>query len=170
MHAAASWILAIGLLFPGIGLADTLTPQKRADIAELIGVAGGAKLSGQLAEVAARNISAGLKRTHPNLPDRVVTTLKSELIAMFEERATAPGGLVDDIVGVYDRHFTHPEIRELLAFNRTPIGRKTMQAMPAIMSETMAAGQAWGKGLAPEVQRRVDAVLKKEGIAPARKK
>jgi len=170
MRSAGSWILAIALAWPALGLADQLTAGKRADIAQLIGVADGTKLSGQFAEVAAQNISARLKRTHPDLPPRVADAIRRDLIAMFEERATARGGLVDDIVGIYHRHFTHPEIKELLAFNRTPIGRKTLQLMPAIMSETTAAGRSWGRGLAPEVQRRVDAVLKKEGIAPTRKK
>ena len=170
MRSAASWILAVVLVLPGLAGADELTPQKRADIRQLIGASGGTKISGQLAEVTSKNISSALKRQHPDLPDRVATNLKTELMTLFEERANVPGGLVDRIVASYHKHFTHGEIKDLLAFNQTPIGRKTMQVLPAIMNETMSAGQAWGQSLAPEVQRRVNAVLKKEGITPQKKK
>jgi hypothetical protein len=170
MRSAASWVLAIALAVPALACADELTAQKRADIRELIGASGGTKITGQLADVTSKNISSALKRQHPDLPEGVAAKLRTELITLFEERANVPGGLVDRIVASYHKHFTHPEIKELLAFNQTPIGRKTMQVLPAIMSETMTAGQAWGQALAPEVQRRVNAVLKKEGIAPQKKK
>ena len=172
MRLAASWWVAIVLALPGFVLAqaDTLTPQKRADIRQLIGVTGTAKLSGQFADVTARSLSSSLKRQYPDLPDRVSAQLRTELIALFEERANARGGLVDRIVGIYHRQFTHAEVKELLAFNETPIGRKTLQVLPAIMSESMAAGQEWGASLAPEVQKRVRATLAKEGITPQPKK
>lgn len=159
---------AIALSLPAA--AAEIDSAKRADIRELIG-AGGTRLSQQLADTAARSIASALRQRHPGLPERVIPELTRELTAVFEERAHAPGGLVDRIIAVYDRHFTHDEVRELIAFNRTPIGRKTLEVMPAIMGETLAAGQAWGQSLAPEVRRRVDAILKREGVAaPARKR
>lgn len=170
MRSAASLILTLALILPGLACADELTPQKRADIRQLIGATGATKLSGQLADVTSKNISSALKRQHPDLPERVAAKLNAELMTLFEERANVPGGLVDRIIASYHKHFTHAEIKELLAFNRTPIGKKTMEVLPAIMGETITAGQAWGRSLAPEVQRRVNAVLKKEGITPRQKK
>ena len=170
MRSAASWILAVVLAVPVSAFADELTAQKRADIRTLIGASGGTKITGQLADVTSKNISSALKRQHPDLPESVAAKIRTELIALFEERANVPGGLVDRIVASYHKHFTHAEVKELLAFNQTPIGRKTMQVLPAIMSETMTAGQAWGQALAPEVQRRVNDVLRKEGITPQQKK
>ena len=177
MPAAASWLLVLvlvlalpALALPRLAVADDLTPEKRTDIRRLIGVEGGAKLSGQLAAETGRAIEASLKKTRPGIPDRVFATLNRDLIAYFEAHVDVHGGLLDRIVAVYARHFTHPEIKELLVFNETPIGRKTMQVMPALMNESRAAGQAWGRELAPEVQRRVNAVLTKEGVqAPAKK-
>jgi uncharacterized protein len=172
MPSAAAWLLALSLALalPGLAQADDLTPQKRADIRQLIGVDGGVKLSGQLVAATGRSIEATLRKTRPGIPDRVFVTLNRDLTTFFEAQVDTKGGLLDRIVAVYDKHFTHPEIKELLAFNQTPTGRKTMQLMPVLMSESMAAGRAWGRSLAPEVQRRVDAVLKQEGVeAPAKK-
>lgn len=167
MRFAASWIIAVFFALPAMAQAQTdpLTAQKRADIRQLIGVTGTTKISGQFAEVTARSLAGALKRQHPDLPERVSSQLRTELIALFEERANAQGGLIDRIVGIYHRQFTHSEVKELLAFNETPIGRKTLQVLPSIMSESMVAGQEWGSSLAPEVQKRVKAVLAKEGLS-----
>ena len=164
-----SWTLAAALAIPGLAAGAESDPAKQADIRQLIG-GSGTRLSKQLADTAGRTIAAALKTRYPDLPDRVLPALTRELTDVFEKQAQAPGGLTDRIVAIYDKQFTHQEIRELLAFNQTPVGRKTMEVMPQIMGETMAAGQAWGRGLAPEINRRVEAVLKKEGIkAPAKK-
>ena len=166
----AAWLFAAVFIAYGNALADEVTPEKRADIRQLIGVTGAAGLSGQVTELAGRSISSTLRRTRPDIPERVVAVVNSELAKLFAERVDTPGGLVDRLVAIYDKHFTHAEVKELLAFNQTPIGRKTLQVLPTIMSESLAAGQAWGQSLAPEVHQRIEAVLKKEGIAvPPRK-
>ena len=174
MPSAATWLFALALVsaltLPGPALADDLTPQKRTDIRRLIGADGSAKLSAQLAAETGRTIEATLKKTRPGIPDRVFIALDRDLTVFFESHVDVHGGLLDRIVAVYDKHFTHAEIKDLLAFNETPTGRKTMQLMPTLMSESVAAGKAWGRSLSPEVQRRVDAVLKKEGVkAPVKK-
>ena len=163
------WLVAAALAFPATSAAADVSKDKQADIRELIG-GGSARLSQQLADTASRTITRALKTRYPDLPERVLPNLTRELTAVFESQAQAPGGLVDRIIAIYDKHFTHQEIKELLAFNQTPIGRKTLEVLPQIMSETTAAGQAWGQSLAPEIQRRVEVVLKKEGIKPRTKK
>jgi hypothetical protein len=40
---------------------------------------------------------------------------------------------------------------------------------PKIVGESMAIGQAWGQSLGPEINRRVEAILKKEGMEIPRK-
>ncbi len=54
--------------------------------------------------------------------------------AVFEEmmRATA---------GVYARHFTVTELRQIAAFYKTPVGVKTLTIMPQLMNESMLIGQ-----------------------------
>jgi hypothetical protein len=41
--------------------------------------------------------------------------------------------------------------------------------VPKIVGESMAIGQTWGQSLGPEINRRVEAILKKEGIEIPRK-
>jgi hypothetical protein len=88
--------------------------------------------------------------------------------AIFWDRLLAEarahrGELEDMVITVYDRHFTTDELRQLLAFYQTPIGKKLLEAQPAIVRESMEAGQQWGM----VIGRRVGAQLDAEGVRMA---
>ena len=51
--------------------------------------------------------------------------------------------LVKLIIPLYDKHLTHPEIKELIKFYETEVGKKLISVMPAITAESMQAGQQW---------------------------
>ena len=46
-------------------------------------------------------------------------------------------GLMSDAPAIYARHFSAAELRELLAFYRTPIGTKALRELPQITAEVM---------------------------------
>ena len=71
-------------------------------------------------------------------------------------RARAPQ-LEDVLAAVYDRHFTVDELRQLLAFYRSPIGRKMLDEQPGILRESFAAGQQWGQKIGAEVGEQLAA-------------
>jgi len=144
--------------------ADELTPEKRDDIKQLIVSTGGTRLGIQFATVVTQGMAKTLKAMRPDIPERVFVVMNQEMIGLFEEKMNAPGGLVDRIVPVYAKHFTHQEIRDLVAFYQTDTGRKAMQVLPQIVAESMTLGQEWGRSLSPEINQRVEAVLRKEGI------
>ena len=53
---------------------------------------------------------------------------------------------------------------ELLAFYRSPIGRKTTEAMPALMQESMELAATEAQSSVPEIKEKVTARLRKEGL------
>lgn len=165
MRFAARWILALTLVASGLACADELTPEKREDIRQLIGITG-AKFPAQLAEATAQSTARFLRQARPDIPERFYVVLNREMIALFEERMDTPGGLLERLTAVYDKQFTHPELKQLLAFYQTPIGKKSMEILPVVMSESTS----WGRSLVPEVQKRLQAALKKEGLSIPRKK
>ena len=64
-------------------------------------------------------------------------------------------------IQIYDRHFTADDLRQLLAFYRTPIGRKLLAEQPAITQGAMAAGQQWGQRLGFEIGQKMAAEAQK---------
>ena len=54
-------------------------------------------------------------------------------------------------VPVYDKHFTHSEIKAIIAYQESPIGKKVIEKQPLIMTESMQIGQAFGEKLGMKV-------------------
>jgi hypothetical protein len=67
--------------------------------------------------------------------------------------------LVDALVPVYAKYYTHDEVMQLIEFYRTPLGRKTIDVMPAITEESMAISMEWALRLS---QQMFEALKKKE--------
>lgn len=51
-------------------------------------------------------------------------------------------------VAIYDKHYTLEEIRDLLAFYKTPTGKKSLRMMGAIMNDSM---QAFNERMLPKI-------------------
>jgi hypothetical protein len=62
-----------------------------------------------------------------------------------------PDHVTDQLVAIYDKHFTAEEIKGLLQFYGSPLGQKFASEMPKIMAETQAANRAEGTRVAKEV-------------------
>lgn len=99
---------------------------------------------------------------------QVVATMKAQLGKAAEEdptlieriaRATQQLFTYDEYVqqssAITAKHFTVPEMRELLQFYATPIGKKSLEKMPLVMSESMAWSVEVVKARLPEALERV---------------
>jgi hypothetical protein len=150
--------------------ADDLTPEKRAEIQRLITLTGGQVTASQVADVTTQRLAATLRKSKPDIPDRVFAAVNRELVTFFQPRVESPGGLADRLTALYHQNFTHAEITQLIAFYQTPFGRKTIDTLPKLTREAMSTGNAWARALGPEIRKRVEAVLKQEGIDMPRAK
>ena len=112
--------------------------EKQEDIRRLMEVMG----AGQMGLQMMNQMLGPMKEMMPEVPEEIWT----RFIAKVD-----PGELTELIVPIYAEYFTHDEIKGLLAFYRTPLGKKVIATMPAIMQESMVAGQKWGEQLAQEV-------------------
>ena len=70
------------------------------------------------------------------------------------------GELVEMIVPIYSQRFELAELEQLLAFYKTPIGRRLLTVQPAIIQDSARAGQAWGARLGMEIGEQ----LAREGL------
>lgn len=63
--------------------------------------------------------------------------------------------LVELCIPAYTKHLTEEEIREIIKFYKSPIGRKLIEKQPLIMMDTMAIGQEWGRKLGERILKRL---------------
>jgi hypothetical protein len=58
----------------------------------------------------------------------------------------------NDMVDVYDRHFTHAEINDYIAFYKSPSGAKMLKIMPAVQKDIMSIMM---QKYLPEMQKKI---------------
>ena len=56
---------------------------------------------------------------------------------------------------IYKKHFSQADIKALIKFYESPIGKKLVKEQPSLMSESMEVGQNWGRSLGEKVYKRI---------------
>jgi len=56
--------------------------------------------------------------------------------------------MIDLAVPLYDKYYTTEDIKGLIQFYETPLGRKTVKALPSLMGELTEASQRMGQDFA----------------------
>jgi uncharacterized protein len=141
-------MLALALLCAGPAMAQQAqgedTAAKQRDIRRLLELTGSAQLGQQVI----KQMMDTFKRTSPDVPE----SFWDEMTKEFD-----PGTMIDLVVPIYDKHLTHEDIKGLIAFYESPVGRKMTSVLPVIAQESMQAGQQWGMDVARRVQQRLEA-------------
>lgn len=75
----------------------------------------------------------------------------------LEQVRARRGELEEGYVALYDRNMTTAELRGLLAFYESPIGKRFVELQPTLTREGMAMGQEWGARIGADVGRTLAA-------------
>jgi len=144
-----------------VGGADPRPAAKQADIVRLLDVTNSLAIGQQMGAATIAQLTNALKSARPDIAPGMLDSLGLAVNAVIADSLPT---FKNVMVAVYDKHFTHDEVKEMIQFYTTPLGRKLIQVMPALVQESMQAGQKWGEGLGPEIDRRVRAQLKRAGV------
>jgi hypothetical protein len=102
---------------------------------------------------------ATLLQMNPNL-FKDLNDVGSDLRKEFAPRLEALRG---DISRIYATRFTEQEMKDTLAFYKSPLGKKILNEEPAFVDRSMSAAQDWAIKLNEEVIQRFRAEMKKRG-------
>ena len=106
-------------------------------------------------------IERDLRQKRPSMSDELMADLRRE----FEQITTKfMIDVMKDGPEIYARHFTAQELRDMIAFYRTPTGVKALQLMPQVMAETMKAITPRMQNLEAELSAAFARVLRQRGI------
>jgi hypothetical protein len=70
---------------------------------------------------------------------------------------------VNDVAKLYASRFTEQELKDILAFYKSPLGRKLIVEEPAILDQSMKNAQVWAENLSQEVIAKMRTEMKKRG-------
>ncbi len=118
---------------------SSIDPAKEADIRSLMELVGARDLVQDGANTAIEQSREKLLSTVPN-NDKGQAFVNAFAISC--QKKLDVDQVTDQLVAIYDKHFTDDEIKGLLQFYGSPLGQKVAAEMPKIGRETQAAVRA----------------------------
>ncbi len=101
----------------------------------------------------------GFLQTNPDLAPQL-RDLAATLRPEYDKRQ---GEIIDMLASAYATRFSEAELKEALAFYKSPVGQKLVTDRPAIVQQAVQNIQAWAAKLNNEVMDRIRAEMKKKG-------
>ncbi len=77
--------------------------------------------------------------------------------------ASRASELSDMTAKIYAEHFTEAELKDMLTFYQSPLGRKMVVEEPKVVDEAMTRAGEWGDLLAEDAVAKMRAEMKKRG-------
>lgn len=71
--------------------------------------------------------------------------------------------LTQQTAQLYAARFSEKELKDLVTFYKSPLGRKVLQEEPQILDQTMANADAWARNMEQVILQRFRAEMKKKG-------
>ena len=137
--------IALAALFVCSGAPDAVakpSAAKMKDIRKLTRLMGADKMANQLVE----QLMAALKQNYPKVSKARWKKIRKK---------ASVNSFLNEVAKVYDRHLTHAEVRELMAFFMSPVGRKFVSIQPKLFQESMEIGNRWGQRVTQEITKEL---------------
>jgi uncharacterized protein len=126
---------------------SSIDPAKEADIRSLMELVGAHDLVQDGANTAIEQSREKLLATVPN--NDKGQAFVNAFAASYQKKLDVDQ-VTDQLVAIYDKHYTEDEIKGLLQFYGSPLGQKVAAEMPKIGRETQAAVRTAGSKAAKE--------------------
>src|SRR5215475_10493577 len=137
---------------------DAVTPEKKALIKELLGLINASNNPGAIANELMGQLEAGVasqisndmqgwiqtqkftpaeqKRVQAQVDEtikRILTRIRAEVPKRINYNEIREKVAIE----IYDKHFTEDEVKDLIAFNKTPTAQKFVKLLPQITAEVI---------------------------------
>jgi hypothetical protein len=90
--------------------------------------------------------------------NEIAIKIRNDLAPRFDE-------LVNDVARNYATHFTEQELKDVLAFYKSPAGKKLISEQSKVVEASMKFAQDWANKLSDQVIAQMREELKKRGLA-----
>jgi hypothetical protein len=156
-HPTTAVFIVAACLIAGPALAQSppapsgVTPpaENLAAARELAEAAHSTDAAKQALPIIMENLKKAIVQNRPEVEKKY-----DELMPLFAQAAQRRmNELTNAIVTVYASNFSVAELHDITNFYRSPTGQKFRERLPAILQQSMAAGQQLGRSIADDIQR-----------------
>lgn len=156
--AFAAALIAGGLM--GAARAQQPTASAIAAAKELVELKGGTNMFDPMIVNVVDQTRTSLLRTSPQLA-KDLNEVASAIVVEYAAKRTE---LMAEAAKFYANRFSEPELKEMVTFYKSPLGRKMLTQEPLVLDETFNyVQQQWAPKFSEEVMTRIRAEMKKRG-------
>jgi hypothetical protein len=159
VRVARAALLGLALAAAGAAQAQQPSPAALASARELMELKGVKSLVEPVVVGVIGQIKGTILQTNPGLAkdlDEVSTQLRNEYQPRVAEMS-------NEITQLYAQRFSEQELKDAVAFYKSPAGKKMLVEEPRILDAAYARLQQWGSQFQVEVLNRVRVEMKKRG-------
>jgi hypothetical protein len=149
------------IFFSTNSFSEELSNQKKDAIKELIEVTGALNIGKQFSQMMVSQMTVMLKKSKSDVPEKAFDILKEVVDSTIDEEMSS---FIELCYPIYHKYLTLDEIKKMIEFYKTPIGKKVVKVMPEMMQESMLAAQQWAQSIGIKFEKRFISRLKEEGI------
>jgi hypothetical protein len=154
----AMLLLALSLAAPV--RAQEPSPETLAAARDLSAIMTGDTIAQMTAAMAAQIWPAIAQQLGAKVDAPTLTEMRAE----FERTLKSfTGDVMKDAPEVYARHFSAQELRDMVAFYKSPSGAKALHEMPKVMADVGARMGPRVQALQSDLDQRMRAILQKHG-------
>ena len=135
------------------------SPAALATAKELVTVKGADALWRPVVRGVVERAKGMFMQSNPML-SKDLNEVAAKLYAEYNPRVAE---VLNDAAKIYATRFTEQELKDLLAFYKSPLGKKMLVEEPAILDQNMKDATAWADKLSNEVISRMRAEMRKRG-------
>jgi hypothetical protein len=121
--------------------AYAITPGKEKDINTLQALMGNSSMAEEMANTMVSISISQEKKRYPNMSKKVEHTLSQAIYDVVTAHAYE---LDEMMIPLYDKYYTHQEIKDLIVFFNTPTGKKYASVLTPMMQDIVPIAQEWG--------------------------
>ncbi|MGJ8529208.1 DUF2059 domain-containing protein [Maritalea sp.] len=147
-------VLSVGNAFAD----DVSRKQLAADIVDLTTTGA---LVDQMAGAIWPTLEASILAKNENVSDEALAAMKSEYIELNRGLIVSLTGTVTEF---YAENYTEDELKELMDFYRSPVGKKTLEITPKLMGEIFPGMMAKIQQDIPVMMEKFKKLAKEKGI------
>ena len=136
---------------------------KRADILKLVKMTHSLDLGLRIGTMFSDQIVKTLRRSHPDISEVAIRDIEQAASDIIDRPSTR-AKLTNAIVRLYAKYYTDADIRGMIHFYGTPLGRKILRVRPRLSKEAFQAGEAVFAPMRGELIDRIRLYLQRDHI------
>ena len=136
------------------------SPGALAAAKELVALKGGAAMFDPLIPGVIESVKNQFIPTNPQL----TKPLTDVAAVLHKEYAAKRSEILDLVSQIYAKHFTEAELKDIVAFYKTPAGKKMVAQEPAAIKDSLDAAQQWANDFSDVVLQRFRTEMQKKGF------